>query len=658
MKSQKKCFNGLRCLAIVALICTVIVTVLVLAESGLPGGITGAITQAIKEEVKDTLQIVEYDKNLAPKSMKFTANTVYYGKKTKLNVTYAPSNANPAYTYEFQDLHGNPVDGLTIDEDGYILSERLDFVYNGLFLKITSKLDEKITYTAGIDQETIDPFDSRIEKIEPIWSEQWMGTTDTLDEYIKVGKPYYLYFQATIKDAYLEEFGRTFENNKVVFGVYGRKLKINGENVNLSTGYLSENFFFGNSVCFYKEHSFVLSGSLASSTNERYNFEFTVEGIIDPDFQYIPSELVLNTNSYQDASLTYENGEYVLTFNKQSSSFNVGAINQSDPYRNTQTTIKPFDDHAKNCVRISGTKVYRKVNRGECYLLVVSDVAPEDENLQIKVRCVFNGDAPEKIAISTKDSISINSDVELTCAINNGANLFGEEGVKWSIVKGHGKAEFTSPTTIHTKHVGKITLRVESVVNPEVYDEVTFDIKIYDDLYSFVRKILGHALLYACLGLGYGTLYFFLIKHRWVTAVATPVTVFALGGFGELLQSLNPGRYPSWIDVATDFVGGIIGFAFGAFIAVATCLIWWKANKKSFDNLVAGFKRLTLFTLFKKTEKVFVDTTNDSTDVPCDQMQENDVEEGDLEDKMPVCDENEVAADDETLTKDQENCKE
>ena len=53
-------------------------------------------------------------------------------------------------------------------------------------------------------------------------------------------------------------------------------------------------------------------------------------------------------------------------------------------------------------------------------------------------------------------------------------------------------------------------------------------------------------------------------RTQWLRPVALALVLLAFGGAIELLQSLTPDREPSWLDLAADGVGLLLGWAWTA----------------------------------------------------------------------------------------------
>ncbi len=617
-KSINKHFNSLRILTIVAIILTIVLTTIILFESGLDGAITQGITTTIKDTINDITGVENRDENLAPTTINFTSKTIFFNTPTPLTINTQPTNASDAFTYKFENLYGDKIDGISIDENNNIVCTLAKQVPNGIFLTITSSLDESVSYRSSINYVVLPADDERIERIEFIIADYWLKTTPTTDEYIKVGKPYYPYCIGIIKDEYLDEMGLTKDDNAVVLK---HSKRVNDMNPNHnSSAYLTDEFYVGESMCFYKEASITMTCRLLTK-GEPIVITKRLECFIDPDYDYKPTYIRASENSYQNASGRYINGEYVVQFDKNSTTFTISPQRQTG--KNTQISVQHYDEHSKECVSIIGGNIKRKVNRGECYLWVVSDV---DKSVKQKIKVIFNGDEIKGMRFADNYVAMLNSTIQLHCTFDNIQDIFGGD-IRYSIVDGNKYATVTENGFLFGLHLGKVIVRAQCASSPEIFVDMEIEIKLYNNLYYFVRKILGHAFLYAVLGFGFGGVYFLTIKKRWVTAIATPITLFVIGGIGELLQSLNPGRTPAWTDIAIDFVGGMIGFVVAILIVTIVCLIWRKANRKSFDNMLVAFKRLNLLTLFKRANKVFAldtETVAENTQEEVDDIKDND----------------------------------
>ncbi len=607
MKLQRRHFKGLRALAIAAIILTAILLTFILVESGTEGAISAQVTQIFSKPMAEAVGENNYIADLAPQKINIDCNTVYYGIPAPLKISVEPARANPAYTYEFYDLHGQPVEDISIDENNNIISKIHSHPGYGVTLKITSTLNPNAGDSIAVNVNTLDPNDHRIDKIEPYFTDGWLSTIPTEDSYLKVGKQYYHYIGATVKDEYLDELGLTPDNNRIIISVYNKVPEINGEKFNRGSYHQTEKLLFGNSVCFYQEGSYDVTYKLGSVLGEPVTVNMKHAGIVDPDFEYVPSEIALQEEEYERTRLKLIDGEYVLTFEKGGTSQNINSANQNNPYRNANVILDYYDDHSRECLTIENLTIKRKTNRGECYLWVKSAVAPEDESLWLKIKVIFKGDEPTSLTVIKKNAYMYNKSYTHSVLINGAhAGGFYDEGeVRVRVIEGENKVKSIEGNTIIFKSIGKATLRIESVANPELYEEFTINIGLYDSMYYFVRKILGHALMYLLLGFGFAGIYFLLIKPRWLCAIAAPITVFGIAVFSEWLQSRMPGRTASWSDITLDSISGAIGLLAAAVLVTAVCLIWHKAKRESFSALIDAFRHLSFLTLFKKSDKIF-----------------------------------------------------
>lgn len=139
---------------------------------------------------------------------------------------------------------------------------------------------------------------------------------------------------------------------------------------------------------------------------------------------------------------------------------------------------------------------------------------------------------------------------------------------------------------------------IPSEANPRPYGS-------YGSFYLFIRKFIGHYLLFSLLGFGLSVTFFLLLKPRWLAPVLSLAAGFLTAGISELLQLpiFTDGRHSNWSDVGLDMTGIVTGIAFAAVVISITCLIWEKAKPESFARLKSAFSELTYKTAFKKTPK-------------------------------------------------------
>lgn len=170
---------------------------------------------------------------------------------------------------------------------------------------------------------------------------------------------------------------------------------------------------------------------------------------------------------------------------------------------------------------------------------------------------------------------------------------------EWSVIKGN--ATITQDGQLKVDSFGKIIIRCQSTLDPNVYVDHTIQVKLYTSAYYFVRKFMGHMGLSALFGFGLFFTAIFLCSKKWQTVFIIPVS-FGYAGISELLQKLAPGRYCLFSDVLVDFEGALIGMAVGLALYLLILLIWRLVNKESFNKLKIAMNAITFTTVFKRTD--------------------------------------------------------
>ncbi len=593
-----KYFNQFRALVITALVCSVILTTFILIESGTDNAITGAVTSAITSGIKDTFNISEIDQNLAPTafSAKIDTSYVYHNTPTKISVSAMPTNANPNVKIkQVLDFHGNDfTKDVTLDENNCLTYHSL-ITRDGRVI-LQSTLDENVQFEMLVYFYGLNPEDERIESITPIISDGWQKYVQTTHSPLRVNKIYHIYFSATIKEAYLENFGLEGDNKQLPI-VARYKLLVDGQTPN------SDKIYTNRRLCFFENFQGnlqirLLDGKgnfISEKTNDsHFDFNLNLNAQFDEGNTYIPTSITpYTTVDTGDIFLEKIDGVYTLTLGGARESASLSASTHGN---NEFVHFEYADEHGEKLVNLTNQTIVRKANKGECDVYMVSTIQPE---VKVKIHIVLNGNTPSKLDVTSKGPMMIANGNKLTASFDNGLNLFDESDVVWSVVDGD--ADILNGNVLYPNSLDKVTLRVQSVSYPELFDEVTFEVKLYSSFYFFVRKILGHVCMFALLGMGFGVCYFFFFKQRWLTFALTPLTLFGLGGFSEFLQSLTPDRSPRWLDVWIDFFGGMIGFAIAMAILALIFAIWKKAKQSSYPLFKQGVSQLNLKTLFAKT---------------------------------------------------------
>lgn len=142
--------------------------------------------------------------------------------------------------------------------------------------------------------------------------------------------------------------------------------------------------------------------------------------------------------------------------------------------------------------------------------------------------------------------------------------------------------------------IGSSTVTLGSVLDPSLTVNLSLEVtgkKVInsdniDDWGSYIRKLLGHFLLFAFTA-AFGFLFVFFFddeKRNWKRLLTgtslVGATGFVVAGFSELIQYFVPDRTASWADVGIDFGGVCLGIALTWLIGLIVCLIIKAVKKK------------------------------------------------------------------------------
>lgn len=185
--------------------------------------------------------------------------------------------------------------------------------------------------------------------------------------------------------------------------------------------------------------------------------------------------------------------------------------------------------------------------------------------------------------------------------------------VKWELVSGK-YATLDEDGVFKPRFFGTYVIRCTSTIDPNLSVEKTVEVKLFDDIGGFVRKLMGHMGLSGVLGFGLFFTCLFLCKNKWKCAVYPFAISFVHGGLSEAIQYFTPGRFCTFADVLVDFTGGCIGVVLGMILAGLILLIWKLANKQSFDRAVYAIKSLRFGNCFKKMPRFDAEYVREEVD--------------------------------------------
>ncbi|MCP5444980.1 MAG: VanZ family protein [Chromatiaceae bacterium] len=117
------------------------------------------------------------------------------------------------------------------------------------------------------------------------------------------------------------------------------------------------------------------------------------------------------------------------------------------------------------------------------------------------------------------------------------------------------KANSQKPTTQNTFLCSAIYLILSLLLTVSILYEATRSPIIWNETIQHLDKIV-HFLVFSLLTfLIYKLVYFFGIKINWSHLLTVTIVVTGIGLVDELIQSLNPDRLPSFLDLLADFAG-------------------------------------------------------------------------------------------------------
>ena len=233
-----------------------------------------------------------------------------------------------------------------------------------------------------------------------------------------------------------------------------------------------------------------------------------------------------------------------------------------------------------------------------------------NENVKASITLYSNIKMPEDFRVSIPSVASPNNTYYLKAAHYPYPCT---DEVKWELVSGK-HATLDEDGVFKPRFFGTYVIRCTSTIDPNLSVEKTIEVKLFDDIGGFVRKLMGHMGLSGVLGFGLFFTCLFLCKNKWKCAVYPFAISFVHGGLSEAIQYFTPGRFCSFADVLVDFMGGCIGIALGMILAGLILLVWKLANKQSFDRAIYAIKSLRFGNCFKKMPRFDAEYVREEVD--------------------------------------------
>ena len=233
-----------------------------------------------------------------------------------------------------------------------------------------------------------------------------------------------------------------------------------------------------------------------------------------------------------------------------------------------------------------------------------------NENVKASITLYSNIKMPEDFRVSIPSVASPNNTYYLKAAHYPYPCT---DEVKWELVSGK-HATLDEDGVFKARFFGTYVIRCTSTIDPNLSVEKTIEVKLFDDIGGFVRKLMGHMGLSGVLGFGLFFTCLFLCKNKWKCAVYPFAISFVHGGLSEAIQYFTPGRFCSFADVLVDFIGGCIGVVLGMILAGLILLVWKLANKQSFDRTIYAIKSLRFGNCFKKMPRFDAEYVREEVD--------------------------------------------
>lgn len=233
-----------------------------------------------------------------------------------------------------------------------------------------------------------------------------------------------------------------------------------------------------------------------------------------------------------------------------------------------------------------------------------------DENVKASITLYSNRKMPEDFRVSIPSVASPNNTYYLKAAHYPYPCT---DEVKWELVSGK-HATLDEDGVFKPRFFGTYVIRCTSTIDPNLSVEKTVEVKLFDDIGGFVRKLMGHMGLSGVLGFGLFFTCLFLCKNKWKCAVYPFAISFVHGGLSEAIQYFTPGRICAFADVLVDFTGGCIGVVLGMILAGLILLIWKLSDKQSFDRTVYAIKSLRFGNCFKKMPRFDAEYVREEVD--------------------------------------------
>lgn len=542
--NHKKGFNILRIIAIFAIVCTFIMTVFMIVQSLLPADKSSSVSGKFTGTHGNDIVATGNGQEIKPTSLSFKKIYGYIGDKAKVNIDFVPKEATDTkVVYKLTNADRSIFkydDAVTIDNKGNIT-----FNHGGIMnLTVSLESDPSISYTS---------------------------------EVLCYGQKFDLITNLVLSN------NKFLQGTRTALGIYDQK-----NEYTFLPKYALVSFSNNSSNISLFENSIVakkVGHEIMYIKNKITNQEFAFDIVVLQNNNYIPIEKIEINPSY----VTSDNTFNVLPYTK----FNFKDLVVCEPKEAKENLVFSYDFKNPNDKTILSQikkNTFYTNDVGEIDITATS-LFEDHLNITIKINCAIN--EPNQIEILTKNIIVVDELTTIRCFDGH----YYINDVTYEVIKGNATIENTS---FRPKTLGKLVIKATYNKNPDINTTLTINVQLYRTFGQFIRKILGHLLLFMVLGFGFYCVYLFLITKRPLALPLAIFTGFGLACLSEALQLTAEGRYASWTDVFVDF----FGYFFGVILALIIILLIFLVAKlmHRYEELKDTFALLSYKNIFKKNK--------------------------------------------------------
>ncbi len=493
-----------------------------------------------------------FDAKVAPTSIVFDWGksgraTFYSDENYRFYIKTYPTYADNTVTYTTDN------ENVTIAPDGTVTCHSTTPIK--VTVTATSVHNEKVFVKYRLWCRGLSPTDPRIDHLEMRFSKSNYGTAVPMDQ-LEVGYPYHVNVWGIVADQYLDELNLTPENNEV---------HLDPEINFWADDQQDETLFHRNrfTVTFLKPFNGTVETRLYDTTMQYFDVPELKEFVkveTNPTKNYIPQDYLVpyvihdKGNEY---STKVSDGVYICDVPADYTGLAISALAKSGINNACTVSIKE-EDYGK--VTPNGKyAVYRHINRGQATVYVKSILNP---HLVTTFILNFVPNVPQKLTVVCPNTDKYATKLTFTSKFDN--NPLDENKVAVKVLEGADVLTILSDDgkNIEIHKTGTVVLRFYSVSFPEIYDDVTVEIKNFAGT-NIVGKIFGHIAIFCLLGFGLAGAFYLTGKSKLKAFLLMFVILFVFAGFSETVQSplFNNNRGASFSDVILNTNAGLLGVA-------------------------------------------------------------------------------------------------